>query len=530
MAPAQVLADVDPRLAPESMPKLAADEEDGGFSVDIDDMDSECTSTLKDVSENEATLDVQKDASECDTDAEVDIEESGDASNIRFEKTEDPDATEYSSSFGDTNSGAETGFSDAEVESQLCNDLCFQPPFDGLSKEFRPRKRKLTKHWRNFIRPLMWRCQWLELKIKQIESQAAKYARELAAYDYNEQQLNHYTSEDVGSKSLPFWGHNQRRKAMRRRRRKRVEETIDVATYFSQHEIFSYFENKSFVPDGASSAVDCGNSGLSEQKTKGNEESNVDDNLTLKDPLGDDSFWETMLWKTEIVQARVCRLRSQLEMVTPEDVWSLSQVDNLSLSSTSDGEMNSIHSPILLDGNGDTTTGEGLLPSVPLVLEHINKNPLMQEDNMPSYQDAITVPDVVESTVGLSSATDVSLHQPILVDSYEQAIHSLNAQIVDNTLVLDKAAEGEDNVFSAIGNQHLEKSQEPPKDDKENTDCPQGPLPAPDIKGKAVLAPSTLSSHLASELQFPKNKRKRGERKAGIDAWSQNRAGKSYGQ
>ncbi|KAK6914493.1 hypothetical protein RJ641_021814 [Dillenia turbinata] len=517
MAPAPVLTDVEPRHAPESMTKLAADEEDESFLADIDGMDLECMGTLQDVFETEAIFDVKKDASECDMDVEVDIEECGDANNIRFEKAEDPDATDYSSSFGNTNSGAEncSGFSDAEVESQLRNDLCFPPPFDGLDSEFRPRKRKLTKHWRNFIRPIMWRCQWLEVKIKQIESQAAKYARKLAAYDYNELELNQYTLEDVGSKSLPFCGLYQRRKAMRRRRRKTVEETTDIALYFSQHNIFSYFENKRSDPDGASSAADCGNLGLSEQHTKGNGESIVD-NLTLEVPATDDSYWEKMLWKMEIAQAHVRKLRSQLEMVTPEDVWSLSQVDNLSLSSTYEEEMSSIHSPTLLDGNQDTTAGEGLLPSVPLLLEHVNGNPLMHEDNMPSYQDAITVPDVVESTVGVLSATDVSLHHPIL--------------IVDNTLVLNKAAEGDENVFSAISNQCLEKSQEPQKGEKDNTDCPQGSLPDLDIKGKAVLAQSTLTSHLASELQFPKNNRKRGERKAGIGAWSKNCMGESDGQ
>jgi hypothetical protein len=118
---------------------------------------------------------------------------------------------------------------------------------------FHCRKKKLTNHWRNFIRPLMWRCKWTELKIKEIESQASKYSREIAAYDQRKHLgFDQLTSEGLGSKSLPFSRHCYRKKAIKRRRkRKRVEDTADITSYMSQHNLFSYLGTRFFfILDG----------------------------------------------------------------------------------------------------------------------------------------------------------------------------------------------------------------------------------------------------------------------------------------
>lgn len=106
---------------------------------------------------------------------------------------------------------------------------------------FHYRKKKLTNHWRSFIRPLMWRCKWAELRINEIQSQALKYARELAAYDQNKlSRVNQSTVEEFGSKSLAFSSQWYRKKAMKRRKRKRAEDTTDLASYMSHHSLFSY--------------------------------------------------------------------------------------------------------------------------------------------------------------------------------------------------------------------------------------------------------------------------------------------------
>lgn len=86
----------------------------------------------------------------------------------------------------------------------------------------------------------MWRCKWIELQIKELQSQALKYDRELAVYD---QRKQNFTIEGFDAKSLPF-SRQLRNKVMTRKKRKRVEETVDVTSYMSQHNLFSYYGMK----------------------------------------------------------------------------------------------------------------------------------------------------------------------------------------------------------------------------------------------------------------------------------------------
>lgn len=105
-----------------------------------------------------------------------------------------------------------------------------------------PRKKKLTVHWRKFIRPLMWRCKWLELQIKELQSQTLKYDAELAECDKLKQfEFGSYTTEGFDAKSIPFSSQIQRNKFMKRKKRKRVEDTTDIALYTSNHQLFSYY-------------------------------------------------------------------------------------------------------------------------------------------------------------------------------------------------------------------------------------------------------------------------------------------------
>lgn len=107
-----------------------------------------------------------------------------------------------------------------------------------------PRKKKITDHWRNFVRPLMWRCQWLELRMNELHSQALKYDNELAKY-MQEKQL-HSTMvglDGSASRMVPLSCGSRKNQVMKRRKRKRNEETVDTASYMSQHNIFSYYGN-----------------------------------------------------------------------------------------------------------------------------------------------------------------------------------------------------------------------------------------------------------------------------------------------
>lgn len=88
----------------------------------------------------------------------------------------------------------------------------------------------------------MWRCKWAELKIREFKSQAAKYSQLLAAYDRRKQlELDQFNSDGCDSRSLPFSNPNYRMKAMKRRKRRRIEDTINVTSYMLNHNLFSYF-------------------------------------------------------------------------------------------------------------------------------------------------------------------------------------------------------------------------------------------------------------------------------------------------
>lgn len=103
----------------------------------------------------------------------------------------------------------------------------------------------MTAHWRRFIRPLMWRCKWLELQIKELQSQALKYEREIAEDDERKEfEFGRLMSENVGTKSLPFSSQMRRDRFMKRKKRKRLEETTDIASYMSHHNLFSYYGMK----------------------------------------------------------------------------------------------------------------------------------------------------------------------------------------------------------------------------------------------------------------------------------------------
>lgn len=91
----------------------------------------------------------------------------------------------------------------------------------------------------------MWRCKWLELQIKEVQSQTLKYDAELAEYDKVKQfEFGGYTAEGFDGKSIPFSSQIQRNKFMKRKKRKRIEDTTDIVSFTSNHKLFSYYGKK----------------------------------------------------------------------------------------------------------------------------------------------------------------------------------------------------------------------------------------------------------------------------------------------
>nr|VDC82659.1 unnamed protein product [Brassica rapa] len=121
-----------------------------------------------------------------------------------------------SSSFGDSMCAREDD--DDEAESMLSKDYPLPETCSIGTELLGLKKKKVTDEWRRFSQPLMWRCKWLELKVKEIESKARGYDKEVQSY----------------YQSVVF----------KRGRRRRVEETTDVSAYISNHNVFSYAEKR----------------------------------------------------------------------------------------------------------------------------------------------------------------------------------------------------------------------------------------------------------------------------------------------
>lgn len=124
-----------------------------------------------------------------------------------------------------------------ELKTRFACDCLFYSFFCG------GRKKKLTDHWRKFIQPIMWRCKWVELKIKELQNQAQMYDKEVKETSQAKQlELENLKSEEVvGVKALPRLPcHTQKTQLKKRHKRKRVEEASDAPSNALNHNLFSY--------------------------------------------------------------------------------------------------------------------------------------------------------------------------------------------------------------------------------------------------------------------------------------------------
>ncbi|KAH9627470.1 hypothetical protein KSS87_006161 [Heliosperma pusillum] len=237
----------------------------------------------------------------------------------RVVERESQDATECSSSFGCTDSGSGTveASGDMEVESVVHDDN-IAIGFDGCSDLLRTRKKKLADDWRNFVRPLMWRCKWVELKVRELQCQASKYAKELVECDKRKHcELENFSTEDHAVKAAPYINQNRSVKLMKRKKRKRVEETVDLASYTSCHSLFSHFDKKK--KSGADSAYVNSDHCLAGNVSSGNGEFSFDDELPSLQFKDCDAF-ESILKKIEEAQVHVRQLRMRMDTVVKENV------------------------------------------------------------------------------------------------------------------------------------------------------------------------------------------------------------------
>ncbi|OVA12255.1 hypothetical protein BVC80_1779g26 [Macleaya cordata] len=503
MVPSPMLIDVDQEN------KLEV-----GLKVPLtqDDKNLRCLNNCEDTNfDMEALLDQQTLAPAATESEDVEIIECTNASEIRLPEGDDPDATEYSSSFGDTVSGNDDGsrLSDAEVESQFNGDNGLgDNVFDGFSSLFPMRKKRLTAHWRRYIRPLMWRCKWVELRIKEFRAQALKYDRELAAYEQRKQlELGQYASEGCG-RTLPFCRQIYKKKAMKRRKRKKIEDTVDIPSYMSFHNLFSYYENKKSDGDAASVDEDCGN-----KDVNSNDELDVNNEWPSLECRDGDNSIEQILRKIEIAQSKAQKLKIQVDKLLTTNAGKFSSMENLSLLVSSDLPTSSARSPTFSPGRGEAMPIGALYTPPRHISEYDIGDLVMPESAVSSYGEATPLPDIIESTVGLLSAAEATLDQPQIGDSCKD-------QLGDGVLINNHAAENELHNFEKVSTLPMKVKEE---EEEKNIVTPSVPAPEPEQPAQETIVPkeeSGMKLTLCSEVHVPKNKRKRGERKPGSGAWN----------
>ncbi|CAK7337768.1 unnamed protein product [Dovyalis caffra] len=327
-------------------------------------------------------------------DVEVNIIDCTNPSNNEQIEARYEDLTESMSSFGDTESDTKNGssaFSDTEVESQLFVEGGPTSIFDGYGGAFQMRRKKLTDHWRRFIRPLMWRCKWVELQIKEFQSQALKYDREIAEHGRRKQfDLETFMAEGFPVKSLPFSTCTTRKKAMKRKKRKRFEETADVASYMLQHNLFSYYENKKSATDGASIDDGCGNPA---KTISDHDEFGFQDGLASLQSR--DNISEHILRQIEVLKLQVHKLKGRVDKVAHENPVKFSSVNVLSLLASSNPSNSSDRNPASVPKNGDTMSVR-LLDMVSQRMPGCNIGDLMPETAVSSQGEATSRSDMIE--------------------------------------------------------------------------------------------------------------------------------------
>lgn len=447
----------------------------------------------------------------------VDVVDFSRGRDIGMVAKEDPDATENSSSFANSTSRDEdtSVLSDAEVDSKILIEDNLEP-FDGFSSMFPMRRKKLTTHWRNFIRPLMWRSKWTELRIKELESQASKYARFMSTHNRRKHiALDQTLVEQLGSKSMPFTHQRPRILPLKRRKRNRAEGTTDTASYMSNHNLFTESENKGSDIDKLLGWEKLDNS---DHNNTGNDEFGINDDCLY--PEDDDNILEHILNKIELVHAQVHKLKGQLESVMLSNADKFSSSENLSKLISCDAQTSCVRSPTFSACNGDTAFG--------IHSQNISEydelgDCIMPDSAVSSYGEVIPVPDIIESTVGLLSSIDVTQLEAQVGDSSEK--------IVDNIMTHNEAAEVERSMSKNKHDHPAEKTRDTENDLEEDINNAAQYLSDPHSVAKAVASEerSTLKPCLVLELHFPKNKRKRGERKAGSGNWSRQRPGEPCG-
>ncbi|CAI9765152.1 unnamed protein product [Fraxinus pennsylvanica] len=466
--------------------EAAANKACGNFAKELEDELLKYTVNHEDIQKMDAPLVDQTEAVHKIADVEVDVTECTKSGGNGISEVERQDSTENSSSFDDSDSGIESG--NTEVVSHFHDEGTSALDFDGFGEIFRMRKKKLTTHWRSFIQPLVWRCKWAELQIKKFQSQAKEYDRKLAEYTQQKQcQSQNLTLED-GVKSLPFSCNNVRSKVLKRKKR-RTEETTDVAAYMSRHNLFSYYENKKSFAEVAVMDDEWRNPAIATEKINFDDDFWANDELQWLESGDGDNSWEHVLRKIGYLQSQVSKMKSRVDKVMSENAGKNSSTVDLSFLMPSNALVGSPRNTASLSNNGDRMpVGSYIAPQ--LLSEYNMGNIVKRETSGLSLGD---VPDVIEST-----------DQSVLGDSCKTA--------EDDVLINNTRLKEDMNNFEEVKIQAIQK----PLVLNDGSGSTIPPLPADADQATDDQPPPKLRS--ISKITAPKIRRKRGRRK-GSGQW-----------
>jgi hypothetical protein len=87
----------------------------------------------------------------------------------------------------------------------------------------------------------MWRCQWLELRMKDLSSQVSRYDRELAQIEKEKQLQQAVCGTNGCMPDATLIGKDHRNSSMERRKRIRHEDSEDTSFYIKKHPILSNY-------------------------------------------------------------------------------------------------------------------------------------------------------------------------------------------------------------------------------------------------------------------------------------------------
>ncbi|CDY44039.1 hypothetical protein BRARA_H01721 [Brassica rapa] len=459
---------------------VSVKEEMEALPKDVEEKSMRCTSNFEDHS-----FDNVEDQSEDHRDGEIKegeeeevdvVEWSGVNDNNRVGVSEFDDGNgtdEYSSSFSGTVSDHEsddkTGFNDQEADSMMCTDT---------SMPFYARKKKLTDHWRKFIQPIMWRCKWVELKIRQLQNQAQIYDKEVKESSQAKQlELENLKSEEVGVKALPpLPCHTQKTQLKKRHKRKRVEEAPDAP---SNHNLFSYHAYRKSYADTALND----NSRKLDKKSKSSKEDAVfsEETPPLEFREGD-AFLEQILLKIEAAKLEVRNLKNRVDKVMTENPSRFSLDDTV----------------VMLGSAADVVTAS----------EQQNPEPVIKdEDENPVVSEAEEEP--------AKSASVSSHHDKVAEDD------DGNTDILLSEMIASRKREGK----AVVPDKKVEKTEQaaveeegPSRPVRKRTprnldiEVKEGPNPKKRRVSREKPKPNVTMS---SRLKLPNRKRKGGKRRAG---------------